>query len=85
MNIVCAVLYMTLPQSKLLIVAAVSHSMQAGGSILSTRFILRLRTYVGDLSIQSISVPPEQMMRVEEEMRFRRTTTRTDEAFDENP
>jgi len=85
MNVVCAVLFMTLPQSKLLIVAAVAHSMQAVGSILSARFILRLRTYVDDLSIQSISMPPEQMMRVEDEMRFRRTTTRTDEAFDEHP
>ncbi len=41
-----------------------------------TLIILRLRSYVDDLSIQSISMPPEQMMRVEEEMRFRRTTTR---------
>jgi len=84
MNVVCAILYMTAPQSKLLTSSGVAHFVQAMGSVLSARFILQLRTYVGDSTMQSISVPPEQVMRIEDEMKFGHggtTTTRTDEVF----
>ncbi len=84
MNVVCAILYMTFPQSKLLTSSGVAHFVQAMGSVLSARFILQLRTYVGDSTMQSISVPPEQVMRIEDEMKFGNggtTTTRTDEVF----
>jgi len=70
MYIVCAVMYITFPPSKLLIPTAVSHSLQAMGSVLSARFILHLRSFLNDLTIQSMSVSPERVMRAEDELRF---------------
>jgi len=81
MCIVCSVLYMTFPQSKLLIAGAIGEMQQAVGSVLSARFILSLRTYMKDLTIQSMSVPPERIMRMEDELRFAERST-VDEGFE---
>jgi len=70
MYIVCAVLFFTVSQTDLPIPIAVSHCLQAMGSVLSARFILHLRSYLTDMSIQSMSVSPERIMRVENEIKF---------------
>ncbi|KLO09906.1 hypothetical protein SCHPADRAFT_542950 [Schizopora paradoxa] len=68
MYIICAVLFSTLKSSKTIIAVATAHALQAVGSVLSARFILQLRSYLTDLTMQSMSVPPEHIMRVEKEI-----------------
>ena len=81
MYIVCAVLFIKLPSTKLLISTAISHLLQTMASVLSARFILHLRSYLNDLSIQSISVSPERIMRVEDERKLG-FQTYTDDSLD---
>ncbi len=53
------------------------------GSVLSARFILHLRSFLNDLTIQSMSVSPERVMRAEDELRFGgMTLTAPDEESD---
>ncbi|KLO09916.1 hypothetical protein SCHPADRAFT_907350 [Schizopora paradoxa] len=81
MYIVCAVLFIKLPSTELLISTAIAHLLQTTASVLSARFILHLRTYLNDLSIQSISVSPERIMRVEDERKFGYQTSTDDSLY----
>ncbi len=63
--------------------AVVTVLLQVMQSVLSARFILELRTFVEDLSIQSMSVTPERVLEVEDEMRFGSRMTSGDEAFED--
>jgi len=72
--IVCTVLYVKIPQTNVAIPTIVSHLVQVMQSVLSARFLLQLHTYLNDLSIQSISISPEHVLRIEEEMKFARVS-----------
>ncbi|KLO09909.1 hypothetical protein SCHPADRAFT_999929 [Schizopora paradoxa] len=66
-------MFSTLEGSTVIIAVASAHSLQAVGSVLSARFILQLRSYLTDLSMQSMSVPPEHFVAAKAEKGWRQS------------
>jgi len=80
--ILCVILYITTPQASVSIPTIASHLLQVMQSVLSARFILKLHSYLSDLTIQSMTVSPEQVLRMEDGMEFGGDSTIDDETFE---